>query len=148
MACRPLTIPQNLNAHLRIKRRKKCGHKYKKGRTPQQHELLSMNASWIKWHCAAVGAAPDNAAYVLLVVEHVIVILRPCAGRAGPGGADEAEHRSHQSMIYQKRPPVAHYRGPDQPQVQRFLLRRRLPNALLQIVSIHNRNDLDLGIQV
>jgi hypothetical protein len=38
------------------------------------------------------GVAPHNASDMLPAIEHVIVIIRPCAGRAGLGGADQAEH--------------------------------------------------------
>jgi len=34
-----------------------------------------------------------SAAYVLLAFQHVTVIIPPCAGWAGPGGADQAEHQ-------------------------------------------------------
>jgi hypothetical protein len=35
---------------------------------------------------------PQDAADVPLAVEHVVVIVRPCAARAGFGGAFESEH--------------------------------------------------------
>lgn len=34
---------------------------------------------------------PDIAPDMLLAVEHVMVIIRPCAGGVGLGGADQAE---------------------------------------------------------
>ena len=35
---------------------------------------------------------PHDAADVPVAIEHVIIIIRPCAARAGFGGAFEGEH--------------------------------------------------------
>ena len=36
--------------------------------------------------------SPQDASCVLLAVERVVVVVRPCAARAGFGGAFEGEH--------------------------------------------------------